>query len=146
MPDSDDTKVAAGRVTWDISISTIIAVILAAGSGLYFAAQTRSQVEESQKNLVRLEASVQQGFRDMNGQLATLPDQRAHLAEIDRRLAEFDRARIEGTADRTRMRDQISQLIADLATMQRLMQLAPVKPQSGYGFRPGDSSGRDNGK
>ncbi|MGE4044451.1 MAG: hypothetical protein AB7F35_06335 [Acetobacteraceae bacterium] len=70
-----------------------VSLLLVAG-GLFWnvaanQASTTSEAKQTRSDLARLETTVLSGFKDVQTQIANLPDQKARLEQVERRLQEI---------------------------------------------------------
>lgn len=114
MSDSDlgeaNGRTVAGRITWDINVSTIVILLGAIATGMWFLANSRTQAEQAQRDIARLEGTLTAGLTGLRADLATLPDQRARLDELGRRATETDRWRAAWEERDNQLRDMVTQL------------------------------------
>jgi len=107
------------RVAWTFDISTVIAVLGLVGTAIFFVVQTRSDATFAREQLADLKLTFQRGIDGVKTDIAGLPAAAAHLIEIDRRLADFDRWREQAERRDNEQRDDISALKGRLGALER---------------------------
>jgi hypothetical protein len=140
MPDLGDNDVevpatgrtAAGRITWDINVSTVIMVLLALASGMYFVAQDHADNQQAHTEIAEMRGSIQRGFDDVKHDISQLPAQTAALDELKRRMDGQDRWHDTVEIREQRMQDELSGIRADVNGLQRGSNeaLLPSGPQA----------------
>ena len=123
------------RVTWDINIATVITLLGFLGTGMYFVATARTGAEQAVRDSARLEGEIAKtqglissGLSDLRAQIATLPDQRARLEELERRETEHDRWRAIVDARLGDQRELLSQLKTVVEAIQRASDVTLTAP------------------
>jgi hypothetical protein len=117
---------SAFRITWDINIATVFVLLSFLGTAMYFIATARTGAEQAVRDEARLEGEIgkTQGLittvaADLRAQIATLPDQRARLEELERREGDHDRWRATVDTRLGDQRDLLSQERSELDAMRR---------------------------
>jgi chromosome segregation ATPase len=103
MPDTDSDNSQPRRVRFDgtITAGNVIQVLLVLGSVVIWQAQKNNAAEQAAKDvigiqtdltakMVELRAAIASGLGDVQKQIAILPDQRAALEQLTRRLADVE--------------------------------------------------------
>lgn len=124
-------RTASGRITWDINVSTVIMVLLALASGMYFVAQDHADNQQAHTEIAEMRGSIQRGFDDVKHDISQLPAQTAALDELKRRMDGVDRWHDSVESREQRMQDEISGVRADVNGLQRGSNesLLPAGPQ-----------------
>lgn len=124
------------RIKWDVNITTVLVLIGAVGSAMFFVATTRTAADTANTNNIRLEqeirllqASVNSGLERVTTQLATLPDQRARLDEEERHMTDVDRWRAVVETRLNDVRDRQAEVRSDVDNLIRAsaMSLTPTR-------------------
>lgn len=99
MSETEDRR-SGMRLSWDINISTLLTIIAMAGAFALWLITGQNRSAETQRNLEQVQQSVTAqiaelraattgGLADVRHQIDSLPDQRAQLADLQRRVAEM---------------------------------------------------------
>jgi flagellar motility protein MotE (MotC chaperone) len=121
------------RLVWDLNVSTIIQAIQVIAfliAVVYWFVTNANRGVENQQRLAELQASVSSqisevrqvvavGLTDVRQQLSSLPDQRARLDQVERRIADVD-ARYSTLQNKAEVLDrQMLELRSDLNSITR---------------------------
>lgn len=112
-------RTASGRITWDINVSTVIMVLLALASGMYFVAQDHADNQQAHTEIAEMRGSIQRGFDDVKHDISQLPAQTAALDELKRRMDGVDRWHDSVETREQRMQDELSGIRADVNGLSR---------------------------
>lgn len=123
MSGAADEPPTGFRLTWDINITTVLVLIGAIASGMYFVASTRTSGEVTAQEIHNFEQSVERALEGIRAEIRTLPDQQARLNEAERRLTE-DRADFDHwkTIFETKVgqdHDDLTQMRSELTSLER---------------------------
>lgn len=103
-PSSGDRSIdtAQTRVTWNVNITTVIAILGALGSGAYFVATAKTGLMAAKEDNARLEVLItglrsdfKEGVAELRGQITGLPDLRANMGNVQQQLTDASRWRAE---------------------------------------------------
>jgi septal ring factor EnvC (AmiA/AmiB activator) len=112
-------RTAAGRITWDINVSTVIMVLLALASGMYFVAQDHADNQQAHTEIAEMRGSIQRGFDDVKHDISQLPAQTAALDDLKRRMDGVDRWHDAVETREQRIQDELSGVRADVNSLSR---------------------------
>jgi septal ring factor EnvC (AmiA/AmiB activator) len=107
-------------------VPTMIVLVSFLGTAAYFVATTRSGEESLTRDTARLESEISktqilitQGLQGIRSEIATLPDQRARMDAVERRLLEMDRRDSENAQAIGVLDHSVNQLNADVGVLTR---------------------------